>query len=431
MSKKKFYILLIGLHLFGFCYQIYQPSYLTLDSDDYIFLAENFWNLQLPYSGDIGIEVNLDNLENKGLFASRPILYSLFLLLTGGLKSPLFTLFAQNILSVLSIYMADKMFEEQGFKLNYLMASLALLFFPSIWIYANWIMAETLFMFLIICWLRAVFQQKLILASAFISLALLTKPAILYLLILWMAYCVVQLTRRRKALIVLAIIIPLITWRGQIIINKHYTGLAIFSSMPGINLVQYNAKYTLSDIYGMDSALNWVDQLDKKGVALEAEKGFKHSYPYKKNAATKVIVEHLPTYLLLHLKGSLRWTIDPGRFDILNFFKIYHEGGNQGWMRTYYSKGIRGLWQRAMDENLILLILIIAITAWNIFRLYLFSVRIPTIHTNPLFFYFIFLVVGYFAAISGPVASARFLVPVFPLILCWVSTRKPSENSIR
>ncbi len=153
-KRKTFIGLLLLLHLIGFCRQLYQPNMLTLDSDDYILLAENLRDYGLPYSGEINpigdTEVNPATLPNKGLFASRPVLYSLFIWFTGGIHlSLLLTLLVQNILSCWSVLLIEGLFRRKGFSINYTLACIGLVFFPSLWIYANWIMAETLFLFLI------------------------------------------------------------------------------------------------------------------------------------------------------------------------------------------------------------------------------------------------------------------------------------------
>lgn len=425
LTQRHFYILLIALHIFGFVYQVFNPDYLTLDSDDYILLAQNLWDYGIPYSGIIEPSVAIENLGNKGLFASRPILYSILILLTGGVKiSPLLTLLFQNILSILSISQIEKLMKEKGFSINYAIASITLLLFPSLWIYANWIMSETLFMFLITYWLSSYLNQKFLQSSIYLTLAFLTKPAIMFIMLAWVVIYIYKYVHDRKSSLLIAAILPVLFLFFQILSNYHFTGAKITSSMPGINLVQYNAKFTLSKKYGMDSAQNWVNSMDSIGFVKEKEEGFPVSYQYKKGNAKEVIINNLGTYIMTHLQGSLRWTIDPGRFDILNFFNIYKEGGNEGWMKTYYSEGVSGVFKRALDENLLLLFVILLITSWNIIRLILFAKNCKILLAQPLLFYSFLATLIYFAAISGPVASARFLLPVFPVIWAWVSAKE-------
>jgi hypothetical protein len=411
--------------LFGFGYQVFNPGYLTLDSDDYLLLAQNIWEFGVPYSGYINPSEPLNTLGNKGLFASRPILYSLFLLITGSVKfSPLMALFIQNILSVLSIKKIEQVVIKHGFNINYNIATLGILLFPSLWIYANWIMSETLFMFLVTYWISAYINKKYLLSSVFLTLAFITKPAIMFLMLVWVALYMYRFFKKPKKSLLFSALLPVIFWVLQIAANYTYTGTPITSSMPGINLVQYNAKFTLSKTFGMDSAQKWVNKIDSIGYTKEKEEGFPVSYHYKKNEAQKVIKDHLSSYIMLHLKGSLRWTIDPGRFDLLNFFNIYHEGGNEGWTKTYYSLGINGLYKRALTENRALLFAIILITTWNIFRLILFALNAKVVFSKRTLFFVFLVVLLYFAAISGPVASARFLLPVFPIIWAWISIKQ-------
>jgi len=422
-----FLLVLIGLHVLGFIKQTVETNAFTLDSDDYINLAENLKDYQLPYSGTITEYANLEDLPNKGLFASRPILYSVFIWLTGGLSiSILLTLLIQNLLSIFSILCIEKLIRAHGFKIHYEIATIGLLLFPTLWIYANWIMAETLFMFcLSLCiYFFAKPKPAYLLSTLFLCLALYTKPAVVFILFLWLIGFTWHYFKTRKPKIIAVAILPMLLLGVQIIANFTYTQAPIISSMPGINLVQYNAYFTLCKTKNAHEASEWVSKIDLEGAELEKEIGFKTAYNYKKNQATQIIKSNLSTYLSIHTQGSLRWFIDPGRFDLLNFFTIYNEDGNQGWTRTYYQKGLSGLWERAKQENIILLALILLILIWNLTRIILLTKNLPILlRKKPLALLFLFLLV-YFAGISGPVSTARFLMPVFPVILFWSSLKK-------
>lgn len=218
--------------------------------------------------------------------------------------------------------------------------------------------------------------------------------------------------------------IPVLLLGVQILTNYSYTKAPIISSMPGINLVQYNAYFTICKTKSAQEASEWVNKTDSEGAEIEKTLGFKAAYNFKKQKATQIITTNIGTYLWIHTQGSLRWFIDPGRFDLLNFFAIYNEDGNQGWTRTFYQKGLSGLWERAKQENIILLALILAIFMWNLVRMLLLAKNIPVLlQKKPLALLFLFLLI-YFAGISGPVSTARFLMPVFPVILCWSSLKK-------
>jgi len=422
--RNVFYGLLIVLHLFGFIKQCFYPNLLTLDSDDYILLAENINNFGLPYSGSIHLTGTIETLTNKGLFASRPFLYSLFLTFTGGIGLSLYlSLFVQNVLSCFSVYIVEKLLVLRGFKINFKWALFGLIFFPSLWIYANWIMAETLFMFLLCFSLYFLLKPKpqYFLSAIFLSLAMLTKPVLIFVIYIWFIVFLWLSIKRKVPQLIAVSFIPMITLLMQIAINFYYTKAAIVSSMPGINLVQYNAYFTLSKKYGSDSAANWVDKMDKTGAALENTTDFKTAYNFKKNSAVMVIMANWQTYFVIHSLGSVRWFFDPGRFDVLNFFKIYAEDGNEGWTRTYYAKGVSGVFERMKSENVFLMLSIMLIFLWNILRFnrLLYATKF-LFHDKTLLAVFSLLLV-YFAGTAGPVASARFLLPAFPIILFWSS----------
>lgn len=422
-----FICLLVGLHALGFAMQLMKPNVNTLDSDDYINLAENLRDYQLPYSGVISETSDLNNLPNKGLFASRPILYSLFIWLTGGLSfSILLTLLIQNLLSIFSILCIEKLIRQHGFKINYIIASIGLLLFPTLWIYANWLMAETLFMFCL-CLSTYFFAKpkpSYVLSSVFLSLALFSKPVVVFIIFLWFIGFIWQYIKTKKNPLLLAAFIPLLFLTLQIFTNYRHTNTAIISSMPGINLVQYNAYFTLCKTKSAEEASEWVREIDREGTERERKFDFKSAYHFKKNRATQVLISNLGTYFRIHLQGTARWFIDPGRFDVLNFFTVYPEGGNQGWTRTYYQDGLAGLWERAKSENILLLALILLIFLWNLIRILLLFKNLPILYKKKsLAILFLFLLV-YFAGISGPVSTARFLLPVFPIVLFWSSLKK-------
>jgi len=422
--RNLFYGLLITLHLLGFLKQCFFPNLLTLDSDDYILLAENINNLGVPYSGKIGLSDTIQNLNNKGLFASRPILYSLFLTLTGGVGLSLYlSLLVQNILSCFSIFFIEKIFVSRGFKINFKWAFLGLIFFPTLWIYANWIMAETVFMFLLCLSLYFLLSKRkqYVLSATFLSLAMLTKPVLVFVIFIWCVIFLWYALKKKKPMLLALSLIPLITVLLQIAMNYHYTKAVIVSSMPGINLVQYNAYFTLSKKYGADSAGRWVDHMDRAGVSLEKSTDFKTAYNFKKDNAIKVVLTNWQTYFVIHSLGSSRWFFDPGRFDVLNFFKLYAEDGNEGWTRTFYAKGVTGVYERMKSENMLLLISILLIFLWNFVRMARLLWASKHLKNDSfLFAVFVFLLL-YFAGTAGPVATARFLLPAFPVILFWSS----------
>ncbi len=427
-ARNWFYNVLIALHAMGFLKQIIHPNFLTLDSDDYLLLAENLWKHGIPYSGFLLDNFDINSLENKGLFASRPVLYSLFLLITGATSGFLYiAILLQNVMSVFSIYLIEILFREKQYTIHYPIAIIAILFFPSLWIYANWVMSETLFMFLLSASTYYLLKNnpQFIKSAILLALAMLTKPVLIFIIYIWFAWLLYQFIKSKKRHFAIAAIIPLLTVVLQIAVNQHYTKAWIVSSMPGINLVQYNAYFTLSKKYGADSAANWVHTVDNNGESLEKKVDFETAYQYKKSTASKVLKENLGTYIAIHLQGSMRWFVDPGRFDLLNFFELYDEDGNQGWTRTFYQKGVLGIFERAKSENIFLLLLILGIFLWNIVRLLLIIKKLPILIKNPYFALVITLLIAYFAAVSGPVASARFLLPVFPLILFWAAIAKP------
>ncbi len=429
INRKVFYYSLIGLHILGFIKQVLFPNLMTLDSDDYILLAKNIFEHGLPYSGLLPLNIDLDAIPNKGLFASRPIGYSVFIYLSSFGNCFLLLLLAmQNVLSIGSIYFIEKIFIFKNIKLNYTIALICLIFFPTLWIYSNWIMAETMFMFALCMAIYKFIKLNYTWAALYLSLALFIKPVVVFLIFIWLIYFIYRAITVKKLAFIVTAIIPLSMLLVQILLNYTYTKTAIVSSMPAINLVQYNAYFTLCNTVGPDSANNWVRQTDSIGQIIEDKNNFRAAYFYKKTAAQNVIKAHPWAYIKIHSLGSMRWFIDPGRYDMLNFFNIYYEDGNKGWTRTFYQNGIKGILQKALDENRYLLICVLLIFMWNMIRLMLLIRGLLRLFNQPAILLVFVLLIAYFAGTAGPVASARFLLPVFPLILFCSAVAKPHQK---
>ncbi len=144
-KNTKFLIILLGIHIVFFVSQIFLQNYEMSDSKDYLWMADNISSGEL-YSGDLNKEINPD------LYTKRPPIYPIFLYLAQTIfKHKVFVLFLQNILSFLSLFWIRNSLFQFGYKREYDKWFLLLsLFSPAQFIYANMIMSEVLFQFILV-----------------------------------------------------------------------------------------------------------------------------------------------------------------------------------------------------------------------------------------------------------------------------------------
>jgi hypothetical protein len=201
---------------------------------------------------------------------------------------------------------------------------------------------------------------------------------------------------------------------GTMWYNYYRVGIAEYSSIGHKLFINYNLPALLNNLYGPEKAAYIVDSLQTE---MSTE-----SYPIQAAIADQFIRDeisnHPLNYFTVHVKGMLFFITDIGRWDVElmrkgrdyaeqlpSLTKKYKAGG---W--TAIADYFR-IWNPVYLIYFLLSIIILALV------LVLFTQQLLFSKTNRPFLYLIAGLCLYFAFLTGPSGSARFRVPVYPLIV--------------
>jgi hypothetical protein len=293
--------------------------------------------------------------------------------------------------------------------------------FPAQFIYANAVMSEIA--------LQAVVVTMMVASLAFIRtertiylccvlgaeiVALLLKPVFYPLAIVLVGVGVWLSWHCRRFIFAFLGLIPVLVVGSYMGWNKQRTGYFHFSSISEINLLHYNAAGVVRQLEGPQAEEKWV-----AGVLKEA--GAQHGFAKRQHLihdrAKAVLLAHPLAYARQHVLGMGALFIDPGRFDISEFLglKPLVGGGFLAQVRA------GGLMQAVGRLPLALLGGLAIIMLANIMRLLLAVRGFRGLRNDtPELRYGRWIAVGllgYVALLTGPLGAARFLVPVWPLLL--------------
>jgi len=412
-SLTAFAVILLVHLLFLLSTQLNQPAALS-DSDDYLNASENLYWQGVLYCGDLSEPI----VEEQ--FTRRPPFYPILLgaaTLTG---SRIPALLIQILISMASIFLVFKMFlpnlqTVKSGKQAVIFATILLIATPAQFIYSNLIMAEILFQFLLVGMAWSVYnylenkESRFVwLFHLFLTLGMATKPVLFPFAIVCMILSLALFIKTKKKAFILALLFPVV-WIGFYSIwNYNRTGTAQYSSIQTANLVNYNFRYFLMGQEGSEYAAAEVDRL--YDIC-----GEEASYPEKnkclEKGVRKIVLEQPLNYGIFHLKGSLRYFIDPGRFDLLTFLNL-EESGSPGILYVLNQEGIRGVFKFLKQEGWALLSILVLIALFKLVKITGFIIYLIRVKTGLPFRIFLALLVGYLALVTGPLGASRFLLPV-------------------
>ncbi|WP_457069703.1 hypothetical protein [Hymenobacter sp. UYAg731] len=247
--------------------------------------------------------------------------------------------------------------------------------------------------------------------------ALLLKP-VFYPLALGIAILAVVVGWRYRRPAVAAIgFVPVLVVGLYMLWNEQRTGYFHFSSIAEINLLQYNAAGVLRQIAGPEVEEKWVTQvLDQANATPD----FATRQHFIQAQAGAMLTAHIGLYARQHAQGMVALFLDPGRFDLSQLLGWPSPAG--GGLLTQARQG--RLWQAATSlpwgQLGLLGVLLLANVARVVFAVRGFR-RLQC--GSPAVRYGRWVAVGlllYVATLTGPLGAARFLVPVWPLLLALV-----------
>jgi hypothetical protein len=252
-------------------------------------------------------------------------------------------------------------------------------------------------------------HSKLISMGLLWGLGLLLKPVLLPTIIF--SPLVYFYFRFNKGQSSIALFFPLIVFLVGSGINYINTNQYEYSSISTINLGQYNAKLTIAKGYGYDSAQAYVSRPEFSIPETATEYA---NYKSEVTAlATSTIYENMASYMIVHIAGSVKMLLDPGRFELYTYFNEPTSDGSLTEM-IYAQK-----WEELeikLAKRPVLFMLFTFLFLLAIVKLFLASFSIVKIKT----LCFPLIITAYFVAITGPVGAARFMLPVSVIYLVLV-----------
>lgn len=420
--ERRLFLALMLIQVFFLAFSIGNGHAMTADSTEYLVQASNILDRGISYCGD------LDQPLNMALYTHRPPGYAMFLVLTGSGHSPSWlSLFIQAVLVMTSIYSGHRLLRllstGTGAGRLYLVS---FFFFPSLFIYAGMFMAEVLLTFLI---LHVVYFQiqfhveknacSLWYSFIFTAFSLLVKPvAILLLPIQVLVLLASGEFRSGIRIALLPLLVPVFILAAYVCRNHQVTGFGEYSSVGRRLMLNYTlpalAERTQGrQVYGtqldsLSSSTNAMNYADRVG----AEQQF----------IRKQIGNAPASFLIVELKGLVRYLTDPGRWDWNCWQNGFEKAELSESLATAWRKGglpaLLSTWSLGGWISGIYLLLVFMASCVNA----LWCIRFLRQRSHPRYVHLFFgLMILGFALASGPSSSARFRVPVYPLMAVMVS----------
>lgn len=401
-KKEKQVFTAIGLLYFLFLlFRIISGNYFLPDSYEYLEVAKLINNFSY-FTAHSEIE----------LITKRPFIYPFFLSFFVKL-SPFLILLFQTLISYFSVYVFFKILKKLKIEITFLLVVLLFLT-PSIFIYSQLIMSEWIVLLLLniltLILLEPFTNKNFILIQTITLLLAFTKPVFypfIYINFLFFTFYFIK-----NKTFSIWLFFPILILQLYLFHNEQKSGIKHFSSIENYNLINYNLYYFKSSTLGKEEADKWHKSVyeNKKYI----NKNFKEQNIYLKKVGYIEIKNNLFSYSFYHLKTAIRGAFDPGRFDLMTFFK--KEDGKQGFLEIL--NGNESIQSLLKDKMIVILFLLIPVFLLNILKFFYFIKHLVK-NKHSVFIYYIFILIAYNILITGPVNSSRYMMPFQMILLCF------------
>jgi hypothetical protein len=395
----------------------FKSLYLT-DSAEYFYQAENIKNHGSLYCWKWEKPFILQNWTLR-----TPVYGYLIFLLQKLSASHFAVILFQNLLAFINFTGLVWLLKEVKLPKRYLYGFLflSLSFFPTRLVYTNMIMSELVLetflfwaFFLLVQFVRNKNPRLIIGFNFLLSLAVLTKPVLVYFwlpnlaFMLWLAW-----KKRQPTLALSGFIMPIAIFT-LCFYNQQVTGYFHFSSIKTYNLYDYNTKGLLANLFDQDYANKTIQEIIKTDQDFA---GLKERTEFIEAKCYEIIKENLGYYSWLHLRGTINFYLDPGRYDLVNFLPPLQTKKEFSFFGTLREQGIAGIGTYlakiplGLTLYLILNFLMNLITTGGLI-IFAFNRKFSLVLQI-----FVPLLVVYISAASGPIGCSRFKEPVYFLIV--------------
>jgi hypothetical protein len=393
------FLVIAGFYLIFLLARVSSENFYLFDSYEYLDVANNVQQLLFLEQG-----------ENFSSFAKRPPVYPIFLSLFLSFH-PVIIMAVQSVIGCFSVLILFRILNDFGIKLdNWFLGFLLLT--PSVFIYTQLFMSEWLIFFLLsqlfFLLTRKQFSAKNFALVQLITLALaFTKPVFYPLIYLNFLFFGIYFIKKRR--FSLWLFIPILVLQSYLNLNEKISGYRYFSTIENINLISYNLYYFKSATQSPEVAEVWIDSIYTPQYAALS---IKQQNDYLKNIAYAEIKNAPFSYGFYHIATAIRGIFDPGRFDLMTFFK--KEDGKQGFLEIF--NGMKSIDELFKDKLSYVYLLLIPIGVVNCVKLFYATSFVLTQKLDVRLYYLIVTLLAYIL-LTGPVNSSRYMMPLQGIII--------------
>jgi len=381
----------------------------TNDSVEYQKAAHNLLKNNLLYAGEISKHIDYR------LFSKRTAGYPLFLIFQNNVSWVVGI--ASVFLLMLNYFLGLSVLNTLTKKTNakYVYSWFFLLNIP-LFLHTSFVMADLLLATIInlaafvYCQSRISSSKKIKNLSLLWCLGVLVKPIILPSILLSPLVFSYLWIKQNK--LYFSSLFPCFVFFLVSFFNQQQTGVFEYSSISTINLGQYNSKLLISEKYGYDSAQSYA--LRSEFMVPRTQNEYLDYKKTLQSLATETIFTNWPSYLKIHLLGSVKMILDPGRYELYTLLGITPSAFSLTEM--IYAKD----WQKLklfMFSNIGVLGVFVILFLINLFKVFVFIFSLKELRK----YWFFGLIFLYFLAIVGPVGAARFMLPISIVYLVFCS----------
>ncbi|WP_201987404.1 hypothetical protein [Hymenobacter rubidus] len=429
------WVVLIGAHGLALGWALHASSWSFPDTDRYLKAAENWRLYRELYARTWPALWPLGQAVQE--FTIRPPGYpwTIWALDHVG-QRPVPLLIVQNLLSLLNLGLVLSWWGQRArpTRGEWMLALSGFLSFPAQLIYANAVMSEVLLQTLVVAlaWLALLFLRRqrtkyFAGVAAVAAAALLLKPVFFPLSLVIAGIGIGLAVRFRRVNLGMVGLVPMLVAGLYMGWNERRTGYFHFSSIAEINLLHYNAAGVIRQLEGPKAEETWVAGVLQQANAAPSFAARQQTIQARAGA---VLRAHPMVYARQHAQGMAALFLDPGRFDIGTFLQLAPPQG--GGLLAQVRVG--GLWRAVEQLPLGLLALLGTVLAANIVRV-LLAIRgfWRLRNAASVLRYGRWVAAGlllYIALLTGPLGAARFLVPVWPLLLALALVGLPRKGRL-
>ncbi|MES2656051.1 MAG: hypothetical protein V4620_10710 [Bacteroidota bacterium] len=407
-------IFIVCIHVLYFFVALHFKGIYTVDSEGYLYLANNLIEYQSVYAGNLLQPLLVD------YFALRPPLYGYFIAFSKAIYASDFTvLFLQNILSLGLFFYLLKLLKHLAIpaKVSNIVIPVYLILYPAHFVYTNTIMSETVFEVLIFALFYHTYflytkpsLSRVFVISLIIGLAMLTKPVAILIGFIIIGL-MVFIKPFKISYVLVGVCIPCIAYFSYGYAVKAETGYFQFTSMKSFATLRCLVKYSAADVYGSsyaDSLCTSIYDGGNKQVTV-AER-----FNYIDSSSNQFLFNHKLALAKIYLKGCGVYLLDPGRYDL---YKLINQNNDHvsGMFETLHQQGVKAMVKYLFKINPIGLLVLGLLFCWNIIVVIAFTAMVFKVN-NPIK-WLVVLFVLYFIFTTGMMGISRYRVHIFPLLL--------------